>query len=394
MGLKINRELCTGCESCVTACPFGILEVVDDVVRVKDGCALCGACVEACPSRVFSIEEAAPAAQADASYSGVWVFAEQHHGQIKGVTYELLAKARELADSLKTEVSVVCIGDRINDLASLSSHGANKVYLVEAPELADFREDAYASVLAEMIGRYRPEIVVAGATPMGRSFLPQVAARLKTGLTADCTGLDIDTEKRLLRQTRPTFGGNIMATIICPERRPQMATVRPRVFKKGKTYPDHHGEIIKVDFSGAAVTSKTRLLEFIADVSEKVNLDEADIIVSGGRGLGKAENFGLLEELAGLLGAALGSSRPPVDEGWLPYSRQVGQTGKTVSPKLYIACGISGSVQHMAGMQTSDVIVAINDDPNAPIFDIATYGIVGDLFKVVPLMIEKLKSQG
>jgi len=393
MGLKINCEACTGCESCVPACPFGLLEVVDDVVRLKDGCTLCGACVEACPSSVLAIEEAAKSAQADTSFQGVWVFAEQHHGQVKSVAYELLAKARELADSLKTEVGVVCIGDKLQDIASLAGHGADKIYLVESPELKGFREDAYAGMLAELIGRYRPEMVICGATPMGRSFLPQVAARLRVGLTADCTALDIDTDKRLLRQTRPTFGGNIMATIICPEKRPQMATVRPRVFKKGKSYPDHRAQIIKVDLSGAAVTSKTKLLEFIEDVSEKVNLDEADIIVAGGRGLGKAENFGLLQELAALLGAALGSSRPPVDEGWLPYSHQVGQTGKTVSPKLYIACGISGSVQHMAGMQTSDVIVAINDDPNAPIFQIATYGIVGDLFKVVPVMIEKLKSQ-
>ncbi|MFH0941884.1 MAG: FAD-binding protein [Chloroflexota bacterium] len=392
MGLKIDSSLCTGCESCISACPFGLLEVVDDLVRVKDGCTLCGACVEACPIGVLAIEEVTPAA-ADSRYRGVWVFAEQHHGQIKGVAYELLAKARELADSLKTEVSAVCIGNKLHDVASLSSHGADKVYVVESPELADFREDAYARMLADLISRYRPEIVIAGATPMGRSFLPQVAARLKVGLTADCTALDIDTEKGLLRQTRPTFGGNIMATIICPERRPQMATVRPRIFKKGKISANHRGEIIKVDLSGAPVTSKTKLLEFIEDVSERVNLDEADIIVSGGRGLGKAENFALVKELADLLGAALGSSRPPVDEGWIPYSHQVGQTGKTVCPRLYIACGISGSVQHMAGMQTSDVIVAINDDPGAPIFDIATYGVVGDLFKVVPLMIEKLKDQ-
>ncbi|RJQ39115.1 MAG: 4Fe-4S dicluster domain-containing protein [Dehalococcoidia bacterium] len=393
MGLKINREECTGCSNCVPACPFGLLEVVDDVVRVKEGCTLCGACVEACPANVLSTEEAAPAAQADLSYQGIWVFAEQHRGQIKGVAYELLARARELADSLKTEVGIVYIGSQLQNIASLAEHGADKVYLVESPELADFHEDAYAGVLCELIGRYRPEIVICGATALGRSFLPQVAARLKVGLTADCTALDIDADRRLLRQTRPTFGGNIMATIICPEKRPQMATVRPRVFIKGKTYPDRKGEIIRVDLDGAAVTSKTKLLEFIEDVSEKINLDEADIIVSGGRGLGKAENFALLKELANLLGAALGSSRPPVDEGWLPYSHQVGQTGKTVSPKLYIACGISGSVQHMAGMQTSDVIVAINDDPGAPIFEIATYGIVGDLFKVVPLMIEKLKGQ-
>jgi electron transfer flavoprotein alpha subunit len=211
-------------------------------------------------------------------------------------------------------------------------------------------------------------------------------------LTADCTGLDIDTEKKLLRQTRPTFGGNVMATIICPSRRPQMSTVRPRVFKKKFLATPHTGKIIKVDFNKAVLSSKTKLLSFVADLTEKVKLEDADIIVSGGRGLGKPENFYVIRELAAALGAAVGSSRPPVDEGWIPYSHQVGQTGKTVCPKLYVAVGISGAVQHMAGMQTSDCIIAINDDPEAPIFQIATYGIVGDLFKVVPLLTEQLKN--
>lgn len=215
---------------------------------------------------------------------------------------------------------------------------------------------------------------------------------LETGLTADCTGLEIDLEQKLLRQTRPTFGGNIMATILCQTKRPQMSTVRPRVFKKGSPNAGRQGQIIRLDFKKESITSRTKLLSFVEDVTEKIKLDEADIIVSGGRGLGKPENFKLIAELAQCLGAALGSSRPPVDEGWIPYSHQVGQTGKTVCPKLYIACGISGSVQHMAGMGTSDTIVAINADPNAPIFQIATYGIVGDLFKVVPMMIEKLKK--
>ncbi len=393
MGLIIDTTKCTGCGDCVPLCPFGILEMVDDLVQVSDGCTLCGACVEVCTFEAIAIEEAAPAAEADAGYRGVWVFAEQHRGRIKGVAYELLAKARELAGSLKTELSAVCIGYNVDGVESLTAGGADKVYLLECPDLEDFREDAYARKLASLIRRYKPEIVIAGATPMGRSFLPQVAARLKVGLTADCTGLDIDPETGLLLQTRPTFGGNIMATIICPQRRPQMSTVRPRVFKRGDGSKESHGEIIRVDLDGEPVTSKTRLLEFIEDVTERVKLDEADIIVSGGRGLGKAENFALISELANVMGAALGSSRPPVDEGWIPYSHQVGQTGKTVCPKLYIACGISGSVQHMAGMQTSDVIVAINDDPQAPIFDIAAYGIVGDLFKVVPLMIEKLKER-
>ncbi len=240
---------------------------------------------------------------------------------------------------------------------------------------------------------HKPEIVLAGATSLGRSFIPRVAAILKTGLTADCTGLEIDTERRLLLQTRPTFGGNVMATIICQTKRPQMSTVRPRVFKKGAPDEQRKGEVIKVDFKKERITSRTRLLNFVEDLTERVKIEDADIIVSGGRGLDKPENFTLLEELARVMGAALGSSRPPVDEGWIPYSHQVGQTGKTVCPKLYIACGISGAVQHLAGMQTAETIVAINNDPNAPIFEVATYGIVGDLFEVVPMLIEKLKNE-
>jgi electron transfer flavoprotein alpha subunit len=277
-------------------------------------------------------------------------------------------------------------------MEELIAYGADKVYLLDDPALAQSQEDLYTGQLVKLIRQHKPEVVVAGATSLGRSFVPRVAAILRTGLTADCTGLEIDPESKLLLQTRPTFGGNIMATIICQAKRPQMATVRPRVFKK--TAPDRgkKGQIIKVDLDKEGVTSRTKLLRFVADVTEKVKLEDADIIVSGGRGLGKAENFKLLEELASVLGAALGSSRPPVDEGWIPYSHQVGQTGKTVSPKLYIACGVSGAVQHLAGMQTSDIIVAINDDPNAPIFEIATYGIVGDLFKVVPILIQRLKN--
>jgi electron transfer flavoprotein alpha subunit len=228
---------------------------------------------------------------------------------------------------------------------------------------------------------------------LGRSFIPRVASVLYTGLTADCTGLDIDPDTRLLLQTRPTFGGNVMATITCQARRPQMATVRPHVFKMAPPDQGRKGEIVKVDFDKEAVTSRTRLVGFVEDLSERVKLDEAEIIVSGGRGLGGPENFQIIGDLADALDAALGSSRPPVDDGWIPYSHQVGQTGKTVCPKLYIACGISGAVQHLAGMQTADVIVAINEDPSAPIFEVATYGIVGDLFEVVPLLTEKLRKQ-
>ena len=392
MGIEIDLEQCTGCGNCVPVCPFGLLEVVDDKVQLKEGCTLCGACQEACPVDAILIEAAPVAETVSDEHRGVWVFAEQRHGQLKGVAYELLAKGRELADTLQTHLSAVCFGHDVAEISQLVAHGADKIYLVDSPALADNLEDLYTRQFIELIQEHKPEIVIAGATSLGRAFIPRVAAVLKTGLTADCTGLDIDTENRLLRQTRPTFGGNIMATIICQAKRPQMATVRPRVFKKNVPEAGRQGQIIKLDFDRERITSKTKLLDFVKDLTETVKIEEADIIVSGGRGLGKAENFKILEELSSVMGAAVGASRAAVDEGWIPYSHQVGQTGKTVCPKLYIACGISGAVQHLAGMQTSDVIVAINDNPDAPIFEAATYGIVGDLFKVVPMLTEKLKN--
>jgi electron transfer flavoprotein alpha subunit len=391
MQITLDLEKCTGCGACVAACPFGLLEVAGDKVVLKEGCTLCGACRDACAYEAITIEAPAPAAAPDES-RGVWVFAEQRRGSIKSVAYELLSRGRQLADTLQTDLAAVCLGHHVADVQSLIAQGADRVFLVDGPELADNQEDYLAHKMVELIREHQPEIVIAGATALGRSFFPRVAAVLRTGLTADCTGLDIDTDRRLLLQTRPTFGGNIMATIICPNRRPQMATVRPRVFKKAAPDAGRPGQVIKVDFKKEGVTARTRLLELIEDVTETVKLEDADIIVSGGRGLGKAENFQLLAELAEVLGAALGSSRAAVDEGWIPYSHQVGQTGKTVCPRLYIACGISGAIQHLAGMQTSDCIVAINDNPDAPIFQVAHYGIVGDLFQVVPLMIKKLKS--
>ena len=393
MGIQFDLDKCVGCGNCVPACPFGLLELVDDKVQVKEGCTLCGACQQACEYEAIIIEDVAEPVTVSDSHRGVWVFAEQRGGKVKSVAYELLSKGRQLADTLGTELCAVCFGHNISEVEQLTAYGADKVYLVDNPALAHFQEDLYVTKFVELIQQYKPEIVIAGATALGRSFIPRVAAILNTGLTADCTGLEIDNERRLLLQTRPTFGGNLMATIICQAKRPQMSTVRPRVFKKSTPDRGKQGQIIKVDFNREAVTSRTRLLDFVEDLTERVRLEDADIIVSGGRGLGKPENFGLIEELAKLMGAALGSSRPPVDEGWIPYSHQVGQTGKTVCPRLYIACGISGAVQHLAGMQTSDIIVAINDDPNAPIFEVATYGIVGDLFQVVPMMIEKLKSE-
>ena len=393
MGIQIDLDKCVGCGDCVPVCPFGLLEIIDSKVQLKEGCTLCGACQEACVYEAILIETLPETEALSDRHRGIWVFAEQRDGRLKSVAYELLAKGRELADSLKTELSAVCFGHSIDEINQLIAYGADKVYLVDSPDFVNNPEDLCTHQLVELIRQYEPEVVIAGATSLGRSFIPRVASIVETGLTADCTGLEIDAEKRLLLQTRPTFGGNIMATIICQTKRPQMSTVRPRVFKKGVPDKRRKGQIIRVDFNKERITSRTRLLSFVEDITETVKLDEADIIVSGGRGLGKPENFQLLEDLAKVMGAALGSSRPPVDEGWIPYSHQVGQTGKTVCPKLYIACGISGSVQHMAGMQTSETIVAINDDPNAPIFEIATYGIVGDLFEVVPVLIAKLKNE-
>ncbi len=391
MGIRIDPDKCTGCGDCTASCPFGLIEIIDEKAHINEGCTLCGACQEACSYDAILIEAAIETAAISDSHRGIWVFAEAKDGNLKSVDYELLSRGRELADTLKTELCAICFGHNISEVEQLIAYGADKVYLTDDPALANHQEDFYTWELTRLIEEHKPEIVLAGATSLGRSFIPRVAAILKTGLTADCTELEIDTERRLLLQTRPAFGGNIMATIICQTRRPQMATVRPRVFKKNPL-EGRKGQIIKVDFNKEGITSKTKLLNFVEDLTERVKIEDADIIVSGGRGLDRAENFQLLEELAAVMGAAVGSSRPPVDDGWIPYSHQVGQTGKTICPKLYIACGISGAVQHLAGMQTSETIVAINNDAEAPIFEIATYGIVGDLFEVVPMLIAKLKG--
>jgi len=330
----------------------------------------------------------------------VWVFVEHEDGRVAPVSLELLGKARELADQLTGSVCALLIGHDVGQLATVAiQHGADVVLLAEDRQLAVYRTLPYARVATELIRERQPYIVLLGGTPVGRDLAPRLASALSAGLTADCTALRIgDLERRgasyrdLLFQIRPAFGGNVVATIVNPEMHPQMATVRPHAFKKGQPDGSRQGEMIRVDFDGQSVTAKTKLLNVVKDLTEKVRLDEAEIVVCGGRGLGKADNFQIVAELAEVLGAALGTSRPPVDDGWVPYSHQVGQTGKTVSPKLYIACGVAGAPQHLAGMQTSEIIVAINEDPKAPIFEVATYGIVGDLFKIVPLLTKKLRE--
>ena len=380
--LKVDLDKCTGCTLCVRACPYAAIEIVNKKAVVLDNCSLCGACVKICPVKALEIVVEKKTPVDISSYKGVWIIAEQKRGQIQRVTYELLGIGRKLADSRNTYLGAVLLGNPNAD--ELIKHGADKVYLVNLPELATYRDEPYSKIITKLIIKYKPEIVLCGATAMGRALIPRVAVQLGTGLTADCTGLDIDKETGLLLQTRPAFGGNIMATILTAQHRPQMATVRHKVMKEAVPKENRKEEIIKIDFSKSDFYSRTKILNFVEELEETVNLTEADIIVSGGRGLKGPENFRLIRELALTLGGAVGASRAAVDSGWIPYSHQVGQTGKTVCPKVYIACGISGAIQHLVGMQSSDVIIAINKDSEAPIFKVATYGIVGDLFHVVP----------
>jgi electron transfer flavoprotein alpha subunit len=358
-------------------------------------CTLCGACVPSCKFKAILLEkdQTVCAIPNIKDYKGIWVFIEQKNGKVQSVSYELLGKAQELAKKLHCEVSGVFIGNDLKDQTDeLIWHGADNIYLVEAPEVANFQDEPYTNILVELIKKHKPEIVLCGATSIGRSLISRVAIKIKTGLTADCTGLDIDLERKILLQTRPAFGGNIMATIISPNFRPQMATVRHKVFQP--MAPDKHrkGKVIKESFDSSLYFSRAKLLDIVEEVESLVNIAEADIIVSGGRGMQDPKNFKLLEELAQALGGAVGSSRAAVDAGWMPYSHQVGQTGRTVSPKIYIACGISGQIQHLVGMQSSKIIVAINKDPEAPIFKVATYGIVGDVLQIVPALSKKFKE--
>ena len=358
-------------------------------------CNLCGACVPACKFKAIVLEKPQPTcALADIKdYKGIWVFIEQKNGKIQSVAYELLGKAQELSKKLNCQVSGVLIGNNLKDqLDEVIWHGADNIYLVEAPEIANFQDEPYTRILVELVKKYKPEILLCGATNIGRSLISRVAINIKAGLTADCTGLDIDPDKKILLQTRPAFGGNIMATIISPNFRPQMATVRHKVMQPMEPDKKRKGKIIRENFPSSLYASRTKLLDIVEEIESLVNLAEADIIVSGGRGMGGPENFKLLEELAHALGAAVGSSRAAVDAGWMPYSHQVGQTGRTVAPKIYFACGISGQIQHLVGMQSSKIIVAINKDPEAPIFKVATYGIVGDLFQIIPALTKKFKE--
>ncbi|MEN7931771.1 electron transfer flavoprotein subunit alpha/FixB family protein [Clostridioides difficile] len=324
-------------------------------------------------------------------YNGVWVIGEQREGKINPVTIELIGEGRKLADQLGKELAVVIAGYEVEkEVKELLHYSVDKVYYINDPLLKDFTTDGYAISIANLIERKKPEVVLVGATSIGRDIAPRIAGKVGTGLTADCTKLEIDSTDNKLLQTRPAFGGNLMATIVCPKNRPQMSTVRPGVMAKAVRNESETGilEVVTPELTEKMI--RTRLVEILPQEKKSVNLTDARIIVSGGRGLKRAEGFELIKELADKLGAEIGASRAAVDSGWIEHSHQVGQTGTTVRPELYIACGISGAIQHLAGMSDSKYIVAINKDAKAPIFSICDYGIVGDLYEIIPEMIESL----
>ncbi len=391
--IEVIVEKCVGCGACLRACAYDAIEIKDKLAEIDaDKCVLCGACVSECKFDAIIIRKRGKVDVDKSQYKGVWVFSELHDGkEVAPVSLELLGKGRELADQRECELTAILFGNEVEALAEeLIAYGADKVITVDHPLLEQFDDLPFTLAMTKLAEQYKPEIILAGATNIGRSFIPRVAVKLHTGLTADCTGLDIDIESGNLLQTRPAFGGNIMATILTPDHRPQMATVRHKVMTPLEKDMERSGTVVseQVDFDDM----ETFLLERVKDDTQTVNISEANFVVSGGRGMKEPKNFEMLHELAKHLGGAVGASRAAVDAEWIPYPHQVGQTGKTIKPKIYIACGISGAIQHLAGMSSSDYIIAINKDPDAPIFKVADLGIVGDVFEVLPLLNKKFKD--
>jgi len=394
----ITPEKCIGCLKCVKACPAEAIRMVftPEEQKLIDELDRTGAAAEPAveedeETKVDAGEK--PASTLDA-WQGVWVFVEQTSGTAHSVSWELLGVGKTLATDLRVQLSAFILGSNIKHLADEAfAYGADIVFSIDDPLLEHYRTEAYLHGALSLIRKYKPEIVLIGATGLGRDLAGAMATELGTGLTADCTGLAIDQTRRLLEQTRPAFGGNIMATILTETARPQMASVRPHVMPKPDVRPGRTGPVITETFDLLADKLSSAVLEVIPIKTEgSIDISVANVIISGGRGLRSAENFKMLYDLADLLGGVVACSRSAVDAGWLPHERQVGQTGKTVRPKLYIACGISGAIQHLVGMQDAEHIIAINTDPNAPIFEVAHLGIVGDVFEIIPALIDKLHT--
>ena len=328
-------------------------------------------------------------------YQGVWTVAEENDGKLREVSYELLTRGRALADKLGTELSSVLIGDNIDDeeLNQLIYRGADKVYVVGDSRLKDFIVETYSNVMVDLINQFKPEVIIAGATVNGRTLMPHVAVRVNAGLTADCTELDIEEGTNNLLQTRPAIGGNILATIKIPDNRPQMSTVRVKSTRPSPIDKSRTGEIVKIDFKDEMIDGRVKKTGFKKSGEEGTGIQDADIVIAGGKGMKKGENFEMVRKLADQLGGVVGASRDAVDRGWITYPHQVGLSGRTVSPKLYIAIGISGAIQHLAGIKTAENIVAINNDPDAMIFKVSDFGIVGDIFEILPLLSERLNKE-
>ncbi len=389
----ISKDKCIGCRKCVKVCPAEAIEMFLTPEEEKLLAEMKAGAVEETEEEEAGEDEA----KVDISaWKGVWVFVEQNMGKAHPVSWELLGVGRTLANDLGVELAAFILGSEVKSLVDEAfGYGADKVYLIDDPLLLHYRTPTYLDGSLSLIKKYKPEIVLMGATGLGRDLAGAVATALQTGLTADCTGLTIDKKMRLLEQTRPAFGGNIMATILTETARPQMASVRPHVMPKPDFQAGKKGELITESFHLPEDQIATKVLEIKSLLTEgSVNIAGANVIVSGGRGMLSQENFKMLQELADLLGGVVGASRSAIDAGWMPHERQVGQTGKTVRPKLYVACAISGAIQHLVGMQDSDYIIAINKDKTAPIFEVAHLGIVGDVFDIIPSIIEKLKQRG
>ncbi len=395
MALRVEDNKCIGCEVCVHACPYQAIEMVDERATLNEACILCGACAYACPTGAIVLDRGDSDVDIT-QYEGIWVVGEvTSEGTMAMVTAELIGEGGRLAAEIDTDLSVVLMGDDIRHTAEQAAgYGADRVFVVDHPALARYRTEPFTRVMADLIEEHKPEIVLAGATSMGRDLAARLAARLKVGMTADCIELRIDPETRMLEQTRPAFGGNLLATILCEQTRPQMASVRPNTMGLPSFDESREAEVIEVPVEIEEGSITTKILEVVRDESRSARkLVEADIIVGGGRGFADKQQLSLLDELAEQLGAAVGFSRALVDQGWVSSTQQIGQSGKIVHPKLYIACGISGAIQHVAGITGSDCIVAINKDPDAPIFEVAHYGVVGDVAQVLPAMTEAIKAR-
>jgi electron transfer flavoprotein alpha subunit len=411
--VNIDGKRCVGCEQCVAECPTNAIRMQDGIAVVDpELCIGCGKCLSVCPVEAITLAEgeaasqpavepaAAPAAAENRldveAAPEVWVWVEHLRGVAAPVSWELVGHGARLAGDLGGRVAAVVLGRDVQPLADAAiAYGAARVYLIDDPVLEHYRTEPYLRGMTRLIEKRRPEVILLGATTTGRDLAGAVATTVHTGLTADCTGLTIDPVSKLLEQTRPAYGGNIMATILCEKHRPQMATVRPRVMPMPERDDARRGEIVRESPGLSEDEVGVKLVEYLLETrrEDQVRLEEASVIVAGGRGLGGPKGFGMLRELAQLLHGEIAASRAAVDSGWMPQFFQVGQTGKTVRPKVYFACGISGAIQHLVGMQTADVIVAINRDPSAPIFQTASYGIVGDVYRVVPAIIRAVKQR-